>query len=107
MSKARAALIAIALVTGFAGLTVAGSETGAMIAPNTPEAAKVLAQLRQAEHLDKLNAQGYSSIDIDRGTFYSFKARQAEEIIKRLKNGQSVLREDVDWALDNSQISQY
>jgi hypothetical protein len=99
--------IAAALMTLCTGLALAGSETRTMIAPDTKEAAEVLDQLRSAERLDRLNAQGYSSIDVDRGTFYYFKARQADEIIRRLQSGQSVSRDDVNWALDNSQLSRY
>lgn len=85
----------------------ANAPIGGMIAPNTPQAAEVLNKLRQAEYLDKMNAQSYTSIHSEEGQFYYRKARQITEIINRLQSGQSVSRDDVDWSLDNSEASIY
>jgi hypothetical protein len=102
MKAARTLAIGAIAIVAAAGTSVAGSaDIGEMIAPNTPEAAAVLSKLKQARHLDELNAQGYSSIDNSQRQFYYMKASQITELIERLQGGQAVSRDDVNWGLDN------
>jgi hypothetical protein len=107
MKGARALTIATLAMFGIAAQSLAGSDTVGMIVPNTREAAEVLDALRKAEHIDKMDAEGYSSIDVDKGMFYYLKARQIDAMIKRLQSGQSVSRDDVDWVLDNGNVSRF
>ncbi len=95
-------LVLLAPAIGFAG------EDSSMIQPGTPEAAKVTAKLKHAEHRDRGNAQAYTSgADSDRGMFYQRKADEIKALLDKLQQGQAISKEEVHRALDNKHAVRY
>ena len=95
-------LLAMAAPTSFAG------EDSNMIQPGTPQAAKVTASLKQAEHLDRMNARSYTSgADSDRGIFLEKKADEIKPLLAKLNHGKAISEEDVNHALDNKHAYRY
>jgi hypothetical protein len=79
-----------------------------MIQPGTPEAAKVITELKHAHHRDRGNAESYTGGgDSDRGMFYQRKANETKALLDKLQQGQAVSKQDVHHALDNKHAVRY
>jgi hypothetical protein len=95
-----------------AGLpTYAGSSTDSSdssIRADTPEGAKVISSLERGQRIDQLNAQSYmggASREVQ--IFYHQKADEIDDILKKLRQGETVSHDDVKKALDNSGAARF
>jgi hypothetical protein len=96
---------ALAVVAGVAvnfTATSAEADSQLIIRPGSPESAEFLQKLQDAEYSDRGNSSSFSSDDPSVGHYYARKADEVSALIKRLEGGQSVPREEIDHALDNS-----
>src|SRR5579863_2572124 len=97
-----ASLIALTLMLSVPLFAWAGSSSDSnTVRPNTPQAARMIATLERAEHLDRLNAASYTGEDSDEGVAYYQKAEQVHALLKKLQSGETVSEDDVRSALDN------
>ena len=78
-----------------------------IVRAGSPEAAQFLQKLREAKYADRANSNSYSSDDPSLGRYYARKAEEVSAVIKRLEGGQSVPREEIQSALDNSKAGFY
>jgi hypothetical protein len=87
--------------------TSAQTDSQLIVRPGSPEAVEFLQKLQDAEYSDQGNSSSFSSDDPSVGHYYARKADEVSALIKRLNGGQSVSREEIDHALDNSQARFY
>jgi hypothetical protein len=81
---------------------------GSMVKAGTPEAAKVMSGLEQARQTDRMNAQSYMGGDNrDAGLYYYRKSEEADALLKRLRQGETVSLDDVQRALNNHNAVRY
>jgi hypothetical protein len=86
----------------------AGSSSDSSVRAGTPEGAKVISRLERGQRIDQLNAQGYTGGDYRNiGLFYHHKAQEIDDILKKLRQGEAVLLDDVQKALDNSGANRF
>ena len=79
-----------------------------MVKAGTPEAAKVLSGLEQARQTDRMNAQSYmGGTNRDAGLYYYRMSREADALLKRLRQGETVSLDDVQRALNNRHAVRY
>lgn len=79
-----------------------------MIQPNSPQAAKAIARLTHAAHIDRQEYKDHlGGEESDLGIYYAHKAKEAQALVRRLKSGQAVSQADVDHALDTRAASHY
>lgn len=85
---------------------LAGSGAQSPIKPGTPEGVRVIAQLKQARDIDRMNSQSFSGgDDSETGMFYYRKSQEIDALLKKLGAGETVPAADVKKALDNSGAS--
>lgn len=83
--------------------TLAGSAAEPGIKAGTPEGNRVVAELKRARDLDRMNYRSYSGGDSsDTGIFYYRKSQEADALLQKLRAGKTVSPEAVKKALDNS-----
>jgi hypothetical protein len=79
-----------------------------LIMPGTPQAAHVIAQLKEAEDVDRMNYQSYlGSRENEVSMYYLAKHRHVVELMKDLQSGEPVSPNDVKSALDTSEAWRY
>ena len=88
-------------------VTPALAEESSIIEPNTPAASEALAELRSARAADLGNAHSWTAEDNSVDRFYREKAREADNLIQQLKQGQPISKADVKEALNNRQAGDY
>lgn len=90
-------------------VAVAAAQTDAqsIVRPGSPQAAEFLQKLKEAEYSDRGNSHSYTSDDPSVGHYYARKADEVSALVKRLEGGQSVRREEIENALDNSEAGFY
>jgi hypothetical protein len=93
------------------GTVVTGSREAASFAtikPRTPEASRVMAQLKRAQYIDKMNSQVYTSgYSSEAGVYYARKAQAIGSLLERMHANEPVSRAEVEHALDNSEAWRY
>jgi hypothetical protein len=96
---------------GLVAILLAGSAAAAepgMIMPDTPQAARVLARLQEADRIDHAQYQVFlGSRDNDVAMYYLSKRRHVLEAIKQLQSGEPVSEDDINRALDASEAWRY
>jgi hypothetical protein len=86
----------------------ASASPNGLIMPGTPQAAQVMAQLKEAEDVDRMNYQSYlGSRENEVSMYYLVKHRHVVELMKNLQSGEPVSPEDVKSALDTSEAWRY
>lgn len=89
-------------------MTGAFAQDSNMIQPDTPEAAKVTAALKDQERHDRDQAQSYTGgAATDRGLFYQRKADEIEGLLAQLERDQPISRDDVRHSLSNKNARRY
>src|SRR5579863_5044103 len=81
-----ASLIALTLMLSVPLFAWAGSSSDSnTVRPNTPQAARMIATLERAEHLDRLNAASYTGEDSDEGVAYYQKGSRSTLSLRNCK----------------------
>jgi len=101
--------VVVLALSAIASIPVVSAQTDlqSIVRAGSPEAAQFLQKLKEAEYADRGNSQSYTSDDPSIGHNYARKAEEVSALIKRLKGGQSVRREEIEGALDNSETRFY
>jgi len=109
MSRTHISLyLALILLLPLTGSTILAGEDASQIMPGTPEAVRAIAELGHAEHLDRMQAQSYTSgDDSEVGVFYYQKAEEAKALSDQLRSKQPISTGDLQRALDTSKAAHY
>lgn len=94
-------------VTVDIAVPAAQTDSQSVVRPGSPQAAELLQKLKDAEYSDRGNSTSYTNDDPSIGHYYAGKADKVSALIKRLEGGQSVPREEIQSALDNSKAGFY
>ena len=86
--------------------TTALSAPAQYVRPNSPDVS-LLPMLQERQQSDRRNAQLYTRSAPSLDHYYNLKADQLEDIIRRIKRGESVPNDDIQHALDNSAASTF
>jgi hypothetical protein len=92
---------------GIALLVGAGFAEETAIVPNTPEAARAIEQLRSAKLADIGNSHSYSDADNSLDHYYARKAREVDQLLTELEDGQPISREKMERALNTDHAQTY
>lgn len=107
MRGSKAGLIAAVVVAMAVSMAGAGlAQSGQTIKPGTPEAAKALERLLHAETADRENATSWTNDDPTLDRYYSHKAAQVRDLIKRLEAGQEIPVDEFKRSLNTNKAEQ-
>jgi hypothetical protein len=96
-------VVALALsIAGGAGF----AQSSTTIKPGTPEGSKALEKLIHAEIADRENAESWTSDNPELDHYYSHKAAQVRDLIKRLEAGQEIPVDEYKRALNTNKGEQ-
>jgi hypothetical protein len=98
--------LALLALTATANTRTVGAQAESQSRIGSPQTAELLQRLEDAEYADRGNSISFGD-NPTLGHYYRRKADEVNAVIKRLENGQSVPREEVEHALDNSEASHY
>lgn len=96
---------AVAGLVFLGGLAIA--QEPQTISPNTPEGRQAIAELRNAKSIDAGNARSFSAEDNSVDHYYARKAREVDQLLRQLENGQSISKAKMDKALNNERAETY
>ncbi len=101
----------VQISSAIAGLMFLGglafAQEPASIAPNTPEAANAMQELREAKVADQGNARSFSDSDSSLDHYYARKAREVDHLIKQLEQGQTISKAQMEQALNTDRAATY
>jgi hypothetical protein len=100
------AVLALSVTVNIA-VAAAQMDSQSIVRPGSPQAAEFLQKLKEAEYSDRGNSHSYTSDDPSVGHYYAREADEVSALIERLEGGQSVPREEIQNALDNSEARFY
>jgi hypothetical protein len=105
--RSEAGLIAAVVVAMTVSLAGAGlAQSGPTIKPSTPEGAQALERLVHAESADRENATSWTNDNPTLDHYYSHKAAQVRDLIKRLEAGQEISVDEFKRALNTNKAEQ-
>ena len=93
-------VVVVAMALSIVGAALA--QSGTTIKPGTPEGAKALEKLIHAETADRENAESWTSDNPTLDHYYSHKATQVRDLIKRLEAGQEIPVDEYKRALNTN-----
>ncbi len=100
----------ISSVLGASLVLMVGTSYGqqpATIQPNTPEAARTIELLKQAEYADRGNSMSWTADNPTLDHYYGRKAKEVQKLSSQLENGKAVSAADFQHALNTDEAMTY